>query len=80
MAAIRTSRTREAERRRELAEKTIQFLCSAPGTANTTVTTATFRSMLLQSDGWVMWQGKMYDIVGKSLGAGVYRVSLKERT
>jgi len=77
MAAVRTSRTREAEARKALARKTINFLCSMKG-ANTTVTTATFRSMLLQTDGWVLFNGKRYEIKGKSLGAGVYRVSLEE--
>lgn len=59
------------------ANKTIDFLCSAQG-ANTTVTTRVFRQMLLKSDGWIMYNGVRYEIKGKSLGAGVYRVFLEK--
>lgn len=76
--AMKTGRQREQERRRQLAERTIDFLTSAPTKANTTVTTATFRQMLLLHDGYVMYRGKRYEVTGKSLGAGVYRVTLKE--
>ena len=69
---------RQKQAHRRAAERTIDFLCSAPLRANTTVTSATFRAMLLKSDGYVTLKGKMYEISGKSLGAGVYRVTLKE--
>lgn len=72
-----SAKARQAEAYKQQAERTIDFLCSSIG-ANTTVTTRTFRTMLLQSDGYVTWNGKRYEIKGKSLGAGVYRVSLEK--
>lgn len=75
---METRRRREHAARRDLARRTVDFLCGAPGSSNTTVTTATFRAMLLESDGYVTYNGKRYEIKGKSLGAGVYRVKLEE--
>jgi hypothetical protein len=71
-----TAKQREAAKRRELAEHTMEHLIRGGGSA--TVTTATFRLMLLLNDGYMTWRGKMYEPVGKSLGAGVYRVRAKE--
>lgn len=73
-----TARGRQAEDTIRRAREATDFICGAPGQNHTTVTTRVFRSMLLQSDGQVMWKGKLYDIKGKSLGAGVYRVKLEE--
>jgi hypothetical protein len=73
----RTAKGRQSEAVAAKADSTIDFLCSMQG-ANTTVPTRVFRSMLLRSDGYVMWKGKRYEIKGKSLGAGVYRVTLED--
>lgn len=75
--SARTAKGRQAEAVAAKADRTIDFLCSMVG-ANTTVTTKVFRSMLLRSDGYVTYNGKRYEIKGKSLGAGVYRVTLEE--
>lgn len=73
-----TNKERQRKAYNRLAQEKIDFLCSHSRQANTTVTTRTFRTMLLQSDGYVMYNGTRYEIKGKSLGAGVYRVSLEE--
>lgn len=44
-----------------------------------TVPRNVFKEMLLRSEGWVMLHGHLFDLVGKSLGAGVYRVTLRRR-
>lgn len=40
------------------------------------VTTACYKDILLNKDGWMMSQGIAYWIRGKSLGAGVYEIRL----
>ena len=40
-------------------------------------TTKELRETLLFHDGRIMARGQLWDIVGKSLGAGVHRVSLR---
>ena len=37
------------------------------------------KETLLHTDGWVLSCGYMWDIQSKSLGAGVYRVTLKKK-
>ena len=44
-----------------------------------TVTTKELREILLETDGWIMACGYIYDIKHKNLGAGVKRVYLKRR-
>lgn len=65
----------EAEALRALA-----YLASAPDHGASSVTTAVFREMLLRTGGWMMAAGYSYDIIGKSLGAGVQRVTLRRRS
>jgi hypothetical protein len=50
-----------------------------PATAQTTMPRKQLQSVLLASDGAIIACGRLWDIVSKNLGAGVYRVSLKER-
>lgn len=46
-----------------------------PG-GNTTATTAVTRRLLIDTGGQTLANGKLYEIKAKSLGAGVYRLSL----
>jgi len=48
-----------------------------PDFANVTVTTKELRVIQLKNGGRILAQGYLYDIVAKSLGAGVYKVTLK---
>jgi hypothetical protein len=50
-----------------------------PHLASTTMRRKELADLLLATDGWIMSHGRLWDIESKSLGAGVYRVSLKER-
>ena len=52
-------------------------LCSMPGLAHGTVTKEVLRDILLSTGGQLMACGRLYEIVSKHLGAGVYRVHLK---
>lgn len=80
MSAASVQRARhKAKRVHDEMEKALDNLAASPAYAAPTVTTAAYRKMLLDKDGWMMARGEMYDIVGKSLGAGVYRVTLKAR-
>ena len=57
------------------AEHALQFLCSMP-IGHTTLRTKDYRDLMLNTDGSVMARGSLYNIRGKSLGAGVYEVRL----
>lgn len=57
------------------ATRQLQFLAQVPG-GNTTMERAELREVLLQTGGNMLACGRLYDIVSKPLGAGVYRVSL----
>jgi len=48
-----------------------------PRIDNTTMTKADLSELLLSTDGLIMTNGRMWDIKSKSLGAGIYRVSLE---
>ena len=50
---------------------------SMPKAANTTMDRKDLKELLLSTDGWILSCGRMYNIKSKSLGAGVYRVTLK---
>ncbi len=45
-----------------------------------TVTRTELKALLLDTDGWVLSWGYIWDIKSKSLGAGVYSVSLVKRS
>lgn len=49
-----------------------------PATWYGTMTTKQLRETLLATDGRVLACGELCDVVGKSLGAGVYRVTLRK--
>ncbi|KKL98893.1 hypothetical protein LCGC14_1819820 [marine sediment metagenome] len=50
-----------------------------PQNANITMDMEDLKELLLHSEGYIMACGHMWDIKSKYLGAGVYRVTLKER-
>lgn len=52
--------------------------CHAPGIATSTLEKDDLRSLMLETGGNMMCRGRLYDIEAKHLGAGVYRVKLKE--
>lgn len=56
--------------------RALQFLASMPS-GHTTLPTKQLRELLLETGGQVMARGSLYDIKSRSLGAGVYDVSLK---
>lgn len=84
-AAMRqAARARLAEQKAEelkaASEQALNNLAAFPDAAAPAVPTAVYRQMLLSTDGWIMAQGSSYDLVGKSLGVGVYRVTLRRRS
>jgi hypothetical protein len=50
-----------------------------PHHANTVLSAKEYRQILKDSEGWILAQGVIWDIIGKPLGAGMYRVSLSRR-
>ncbi len=52
---------------------------SMPECAYITLEGQSLKETLLATDGTILACGRIYDIVSKSLGAGVFRVSLKRR-
>ena len=62
----------------EEATSTARFLASMPG-GNATLTARDLRSLLLNTGGIMMARGYLYDIRSQSLGAGVYRVTLRPK-
>jgi hypothetical protein len=59
-------------------ERVLNFLASNPDGSDVMVA-ADLREVLLFTGGTMMARGRLYDIVSKPLGAGVYRVSLRSR-
>ena len=55
------------------AERVANFLCSVVA-ANTTVTTAVLRALLLKYDGRLTCRGELREVKNKRVGPGVYRV------
>jgi len=51
-----------------------------PKVANITMDKKDLKELLLESEGWIMACGHMWDIKSKHIGAGVYRVKLKLRS
>ena len=49
----------------------------APSSATTTMSRKDLKELLLETDGWVMSCGHAWDIKGKQIGAGVWKVLLK---
>jgi hypothetical protein len=59
-----------AEQRRQL-----NFLAAIPN-GSTTMTRADLKTILLETGGNMLACGRLYDIVAKDIGAGVYKVTL----
>ena len=57
----------------------LNHLASMPGLAHTTVERKELKQILLDTDGQLMACGRLWDIESRHLGAGVYRIKLKER-
>jgi hypothetical protein len=51
-----------------------------PRLANTVMDASEYRGILKSTEGYILTHGCLWDIVGKDLGAGMYRVSLKRRS
>lgn len=58
------------------ARRVANFLASMPS-GHTTLKRTDAHSLLLESGGNLLAGGRLYDIVAKDIGAGVYKVSLK---
>ena len=50
-----------------------------PGYASMAMDNKDLRELLLETSGWIIACGTIYDIKNESLGAGVYKVFLKGR-
>lgn len=61
------------------AERTANFLCSAPANGTTTCTTQVLKALLLKYDGQLSSYGELWDVISKRVGPGVYRVWLKRK-
>ena len=48
-----------------------------PRYANTVMTRKELRETLKATDGWILTAGYLWNIIGKSIGAGMYRVTLE---
>lgn len=55
----------------------LNHLASMPDIAHTTCKLATLQKIMLDTDGQLTAQGKLYDIVSKRMCPGVYRISLE---
>lgn len=53
----------------------LNFLAGCP-VGTTTMTESDLKTVLMETGGNMLACGRLYDIVGKSIGAGVYKVSL----
>lgn len=53
----------------------LNFLAGMPN-GSTTMTHEDLHTVLMETGGNVLACGRLYDIVGKPIGAGVYKVSL----
>ena len=57
-------------------ESVLNFLASLPAD-NSTTTAKVFREIQLKTGGQMLARGRLYDIVGKKIAPGVYRLSLE---
>ena len=58
------------------ADRIVQFLASNPY-GNSTAVTKVVRRILIDTGSYLLARGRRYEIKAKSLGAGVYRVTLE---
>lgn len=54
----------------------LNFLCGMPDYGNTTMDRKDTHELLMDTGGCVLACGRLYNIVAKDIGAGVYKVSL----
>jgi hypothetical protein len=59
------------------AQEAANFLASMPR-GHTTLSRVEAQKLMIDTGGQILCQGHLYEIKLKSLGAGVYRASLKE--
>ncbi len=59
-------------------DQILDHVASMPGTTFASAVAPVVRALLLKTDGQLLLCGKRWDVVAKPLGAGVYRVVLKE--
>lgn len=58
------------------ARQAAAFLAGLP-TGNTTLNKADTHSLLMESGGIMLAQGRSYDIIARPIGAGVYKITLR---
>ena len=56
--------------------KVLNFLASMPSGSDV-VSKESLHDLLMGTGGTMMARGRLYNIIGKNIGAGVYRVHLK---
>jgi hypothetical protein len=69
--------------RRDLASESRRLqdaLCGFPGVREITADTKATRRLLLDTDGQMTVLGRLWRIEAKSIGAGVYRLRLAEKS
>lgn len=59
-------------------ERILDHLAAIPATSFATALAPVVRELLLKTDGRLFAIGKQWDIRAKSIGAGVYRITLVE--
>jgi hypothetical protein len=59
------------------ARQAANFLCSMPDYGHTTLQTKDLRALLYQTGGQLLARGRLYNIVTRSLGAGIHHVSCR---
>lgn len=58
----------------------LNHLASMPGLAHASITRSQLKRILLDTGGQMLLVGRLYEIVSRHLGAGIYRVSTKQST
>lgn len=77
-AALRARQDRREALKAE-ANRVLDHLVSFPGISHSAARRDLAQQVLLQTDGQMMANGQLWEISCKPLGAGVYRLQLKER-
>lgn len=62
------------------AASVLEHICGMPGLGHGTLISRDVRALMLKTGGDAMANGRLWDIDAKHLGAGVYKVMLKERS
>jgi hypothetical protein len=84
MPAYETARQRAARTKQKLdkaeAERILNFLAYLPQGQAAAPSNAVVREIMLQTGGSMLANGCQYDVKSKSLGGGVYRITLARPT